>query len=519
MTYRTAQLHRNTFFKEPSHVSSGTTDQAKRPNIILVMTDQQRGDCLGCDGHPAVETPYLDGVAERGARFTHAYSSVPSCTPARSGILTGMDQWNHGRLTMAGGDALEFPATLPGELAKAGYHTQGVGKMHFAPQRRLYGFHNMVLDESSRRIGDFVSDYHEWFDEHKEGSYGYRDHSIDWNSWMARPSHLPEHLHPTYWTASEGVRFIAHRDPTRPFFMWLSFARPHSPYDAPHPYFDMYINNPDIPQPHIGDWCEEYGQPTADVNAPWTRRSDSEVHRARAGYYGNITFIDHQIGRVLYELRMRDREAYENTLVIFTADHGDMMGDHYMWRKTYAFEGSARIPFLMQFPAHWSESRKQVLDQPVELRDIMPTLLDAAGTEIPDSVDGKSLLPLVRGETGGWREFVQGEHTHCYNVEYGMQYVTDGREKYIWFHHTGRELLFNLFKDPAELHDLSGDVSAKPRIELWRRRLAEINENRGDPRGQNGQLVPQPEGAITLTPNYYKWKERADVEIERLRRL
>ena len=136
---------------------------SERPNLLLITTDQQRGDCLGCDGHPALETPYLDELAEQGAHFPHAYTSVPSCTPARAGILTGMDQWNHGRLTMTGGDPLEYPATLPGELAAAGYHTQAVGKMHHAPQRRLYGFHHMVLDESGRRVGNFISDYHLFF--------------------------------------------------------------------------------------------------------------------------------------------------------------------------------------------------------------------------------------------------------------------------------------------------------------------------------------------------------------------
>ena len=160
-----------------------------RPHLLLITTDQQRGDCLGCDGHPVLETPYLDELAEGGARFRHAYTAVPSCTPARAAILTGMDQWNHGRLTMTGSDALEYPATLPGCLAEAGYHTQAVGKMHHAPQRRLYGFHHMVLDESGRRSNTFKSDYHQFFEQHKEGAYGYRDHSIDWNSWMARPSH------------------------------------------------------------------------------------------------------------------------------------------------------------------------------------------------------------------------------------------------------------------------------------------------------------------------------------------
>ncbi len=482
-----------------------------KPNLLLITTDQQRGDCLSCDGHPVLETPYLDELAERGARFRHAYTAVPSCTPARAGILTGMDQWHHGRLTMTGADALEYPATLPGELAKAGYHTQAVGKMHHHPQRRLYGFHHMVLDESSRRIGNFISDYHLYFEKNKQGSYGYRDHSVDWNSWMARPSHLPEHLHPTHWTASEGITFLNHRDPSKPFFMWLSFARPHSPYDAPQSYFDMYINNPNIPKAAVGNWAAEFDQKIADVNAPRSHRTDVEIHRARAGYYGNITFIDHQIGRVLYELRHRDPHAYANTLIIFTSDHGDMMGDHHHWRKTYAYEGSARIPFIVKYPDTWRDMpRNQVYDHPVELRDIMPTLLDASGTAVPESVDGQSLLDIPRNKAPKWREFVQGEHTTCYTSEHGLQYVTDGKEKYIYFHHTGKEQFFDLSTDPLECCDLSLDSKYKDHIALWRKRLSDVNEHRGDPRGQNGQLVSQPDGALRLSPYYQKWKEAAD---------
>lgn len=481
-----------------------------RPNLLLITTDQQRGDCLGCAGHPALETPYLDQLAERGVRFSAAYTSVPSCTPARAAILTGMDQWNHGRLTMAGSDALEYPATLPGELAKAGYHTQAVGKMHHHPQRKLYGFHNMVLDESGRRFGKFVSDYHLWFERAKEGDYGYRDYSIDWNSWMARPSHLPEHLHPTYWTASEGINFIFRRDPTKPFFLWLSFARPHSPYDPPQVYWDMYKDHPDIPDPVVGDWAAPFDKRVDDVNAPFTRRSARETRRARAAYYGSITFIDHQIGRFLYEFQHMDPAAYENTVIIFTSDHGDMLGDHHHWRKTYAYEGSAKVPFIVSFPRDWEIQGGQVVDAPIELRDIMPTLLDAAGVPVPESVDGMSLIPLCRGQREGWRSFVQGEHTFCYTKEQGMQYVTDGKEKYIWFHHTGREQFFDLVNDPDELCDLAGDPSHEARIEVWRKRLAEVNERRGDPRGSGGKLVPQPDGALALSPNYWKWKQRAE---------
>jgi arylsulfatase A-like enzyme len=484
------------------------------PNLLLITTDQQRGDCLGCDAEtrdfgPAsvLETPNLDALAERGYRFSRAYTSVPSCTPARAGILTGMEPWNHGRLTMTGAAAMEYPQTLPGGLAVAGYHTQAVGKMHHHPQRRLYGFHHMVLDESGRSTDGFVSDYIAWFEKNKEGDYGYRDHTVDWNSWMARPSHLPEHLHPTYWTASEGIRFLKNRDITKPFFLWLSFARPHSPYDPPRTYFEMYADA-DIPRPPVGDWAAEFDHPTADVNAPFAHRPWRQTRRARQGYFGSITFIDHQLGRFFHEVNRLDPALLRDTLILFTSDHGDMLGDHHHWRKTYAYEGSARIPWIVCPPASWGLKASRVIDRPVELRDILPTFWDAAGLEVPATVDGASLLPLLRSPEAPWREFVQGEHTTCYRREYGMQYLTDGREKYIWFHHTGREQLFDLRNDPQELHDLAADTSAQSRIREWRRRLAEINECRGDPRGHNGELVVQ-EQALTLSPNYQRWVDAA----------
>jgi arylsulfatase len=487
-----------------------------RPNLILITTDQQRGDCLSCDGHPVCETPNLDALAEQGFRFSKAYTAVPSCTPARAGIMTGMDQWNHGRLNMEGGDPLEWPQTLPGGLSAAGYQTQAVGKMHFYPQRRLYGFHNMILDESGRSLDGFKSDYITWFEKNRTADIGYRDHAVDWNSWMARPSHLPEHLHPSYWTASEGINFLERRDITKPFFLWLSFARPHSPYDAPHPYWDMY-EDAEIPEPAVGDWCSEQDKPIADVNAPFSHRPWRQTKRARQGYYGNITFIDHQIGRFFYEMDRIAPKMLDNTLVLFTSDHGDMMGDHHHWRKTYAFEGSARIPWLVRPPKSWGLKKGQVIDKVVELRDILPTFWESAGLSSPETVDGSSLLPLMRDSNSKWRDFIQGESTRCYTMEYGHQWVTDGKEKYIWFHHTGRELFFDLSNDPQELRDLSRDATKQARIKEWRKRLASINERRGDPRGKNGDLVVVKE-ALGRSPNYEKWRaagEKVDYRQEK----
>lgn len=486
------------------------------PNLLLIMTDQQRGDCLGCDGHPVLETPNLDQLAAEGTRFRCAYSATPSCLPARASLLTGMDQWHTGILGMGRGQKSipsDYRHTLPGELAAAGYHTQAIGKNHFDPQRALNGYHNTILDESGREdTPRFKSDYRAWFDQHRTGPYGYRDHSLDWNSWMARPSHLPEHLHPTHWTAQQAINWLDRRDPQKPFFLKVSFARPHSPYDPPQVYYDMYRDR-DIPGPYVGDWSATRDQRVDNVNAWRSMRTDAETRRARACYYGSVTFIDHQIGRLLYELGHRDPDAWRNTMIIFTSDHGDMLGDHHLWRKTYAYEGSARVPMIVRPPEAWDRksTRGQVRDEVVEMRDIMPTFLDAAGVAIPGTVDGQSVLPLARGEAAGdWRPYLFGEHCACYSTEQANCYLTDGREKYIWFPYLGTQQLFDLRNDPGELHDLADDPRHADRLAAWRGRLIEQLERRKAeapdyPLVERGEPATLPRDAVYLSPHYGRY--------------
>ncbi|MFD2114390.1 arylsulfatase [Paenibacillus yanchengensis] len=444
-----------------------------QPNILLLMTDQQRWDTLGSYGNSVVETANLDWLASEGTVFTHAYTPSPSCIPARASLLTGMNPWNTGVLGMGRGQGqmgTGFRHTLPGELATAGYHTQGVGKMHFYPQRSLNGFHHTQLDESGR-VHDpgFKSDYRMWFERNRTGEYDFVDHGIGWNSWMARPYHAPEFLHPTNWTVNESIAFLKKRDPSKPFFLKTSFARPHSPYDALPFYFDLYANK-EMPTPMIGDWASMHDCPEEAARPDAWRgvRSEEEIKRARAGYYGLIHHIDHQIGRLLQF--MTDQKLLDNTIIVFTSDHGDMLGDHNLWRKTYAYEGSAHIPFIVRLPSSFGKMAKQV-DTPVVLQDIMPTLLEAVGASIPDTVDGLSLLPLMRGETNFQRDYVHGEHSTCYSEEQEMQYVTDGKMKYIWFPRLGTEQLFDLTKDPCECQNVASDPNYKEQLLDWRNKL------------------------------------------------
>lgn len=451
-----------------------------KPNIIFIMCDQMRGDGLGADGNDVVQTPNLDYLASMGTLFSHAYSAVPSCLPARATIWSGQDQWHTGVLGMGAGQGHvpnDFPHTLAGELTANGYRTHMVGKGHFNPHRAMMGFESQELDESGRMP---TSDHREWFEAQAPDGVTPDDHGVDWNSWHARPWHTEERLHPTYWTMSRSIEFLAGREKEQPFFLHISFARPHSPYVAPQCYHDLY-KDADLPGPHIGEWSSMHDDPETAVlpNAWRGRMTDAQIRRAQTGYYGEISFIDTQVGRLINWMRRNDREALANTWFLFTSDHGDMQGDHNLWRKTYAYEGSARIPFFVAPPSSTGKPKQRRAGEVVELRDVMPTLLDAAGIDIPKTVIGRSVLPIMNGEAREWREYIHGEHCSCYSPEQEMQYVTDGNRKFIWLPRTGIEQFFDLETDPGECVNLVDDSSRQKEVKKWRGYLVKELEGRG----------------------------------------
>jgi arylsulfatase len=474
------------------------SDLATRPNIILILADQMRGDSYGAAGNPIVQTPNLDYLASRGARFSHAYSAVPSCLPARATIMTGQSQWHTGVLGMGRGQGpipSDFPHTLAGELRGAGYRTHLIGKGHFHPQRASMGFESMELDESGRMPG---SEHRRWFRSSAPEGVTPDDHGIDWNSWHARTWHASEHLHPSAWTASRALEFLNTHDRQRPFFLNISFARPHSPYVPPASYYDMYHRG-DTPPPSVGEWAAMHDDPreAPDPNAWRGRMTQEQIHRARSGYYGEISFIDTQLGRLLNGAR-KVPGLLENTWFVFTSDHGDMQGDHNLWRKTYAYEGSSRIPFIIVPPYH--NPRRGVADEVVELRDVMPTLLEAAGIDVPETVDGVSLLPLLDEAAVDWRDYIHGEHCTCYSPEQEMQYVTDGRRKLVWLPRLDMEQFFDLEQDPGECIDLIADDSRSEEIARWRGFLTRELEARDCGWVRNGRPYCAPGDEPLVSP-------------------
>ena len=463
-----------------------STDSARPPNIVLILTDQHRGDCVGLDGHPAVQTPNLDWLGRTGTFFRRGYSECPSCIPARRVLMSGQAPAANGMVGMQGGLEFDPPHTLAGELSNGGYQTEMIGKLHLHPARKRFGFDHMQLADGTR--GE-PNDYITWL--RRQGITDMPDpgmaHGLSSNGWIGRPHHLPEELTHTFWCFSRALDFLDSRDPTCPFFLNISTIDPHPPLAPPQHYYDRYINR-DLPEPVVGDWTEAMDFTRGhDPNAQHIRLDREQMQCSRAAYYGMINFIDDQVGRLLQGLR--DRGLSRDTFILFTSDHGEMLGDHNMFRKTYAYEASARVPFIAKAADSMGLPGDVTSTLPIGWQDVMPTLLNAAGLDIPDSVTGRSALPIMRGEAPSWRDAIHGEDSGTYAPEYAMHYLTDARYKYVWYSQSGREHLFDLETDPEELHDLALDKGSETRLAPWRERLAVELAERPEGFVANGKLA------------------------------
>ena len=453
---------------------------SRQPNILLIITEQHRGDCLSCEGHPVLLTPNMDNIARNGVRFSRAYSDCPVCMPARRTILAGQFPATHGLLSNAEGVEWQPEATVAQVLRDRGYQTRWIGRgMHQYPLRARFGYEE-VESGGGRRDGDYMV----WLKARApEDSGTHFGAGVMHNDWTARSWPLPEYLHNTNWTIERALSFMRRRDPTCPFFLTLSFLAAHPPLQPPEVYFNRYLRT-GVPDPHIGDWAEPPADKGAgDIVAPSRIRLEGEaLLNTRAGYYGLINHLDDQLRRLINGVIGLAHRT--DTIICLTSDHGEMLGDHYLWRKQVGYEGSARVPFLLSAPKELGVEPGTVVDAAVTLADVMPTLLDMAGVEVPSSVDGQSLWPVMRGEAAPDREFVHMEHTGQ------TQALTDGHEKYLWEPATGRELLFDLDRDPNELHNIAGEPDAEARVAQWRSRLIERLKGRPEGFTDGERLIP-----------------------------
>lgn len=462
------------------------------------MTDQLRGDCLGIAGHPDVKTPYLDTLASKGILFNRSYSACPSCIAARAGFHTGMSQEHHRRVGYQDGIPWRYEHTLAGELSKAGYYTQCVGKMHVDPVRNYLGFHHVDLHDGYlhwSRYGStpyqssqfIVDDYFYWLKDQKGIHADTTVSGIDCNSWIARPFPYEEEYHPTNWVTQRCLDFLRRRDPDMPFFLMASYLRPHPPFDAPACYFDLYRDK-ELAPPALGDWedtglLKERGRHFDSFTGP---EDPDLIRQAQVGYYACITHLDHQIGRLI--MALTEYELADDTVILFTSDHGEELCDHHYFRKSLPYEGSTHIPCILSGnPSLTGLTPHTVCNQVVELRDIMPTLLELAGAPVPSSVDGKSLLSLAKNPDGQFREYLHGEHSYG---DLSNHYIVTSTDKFCWFCQTGREQYFNLEEDPKELHDAIGDLRYQDRIAYLKGILIQQLKDRPEGFSDGSRLIP-----------------------------
>lgn len=454
---------------------------SKLPNILLIMTDQMRGDCMGIAGHHDVKTPYLDNLAASGTIFPNAYTAVPSCISARCALHTGLSQDHHGRVGYRDRVDWNYKTTLAGELSKAGYYTQCVGKMHVHPLRNNMGFHNIELHDGY--LGAYRSsntpmfehqsiadDYLYWLKTQLGIDRDLTDTGIEVNSFLARPWPYEEKYHPTNWVTDRSIDFLRRRDRSVPFFLMTSYVRPHPPFDAPQCFFDMY--NHELTPPSIGDWAdkERLERNGRFVDAD-TGSSDPEIMKlAQIGYYACISHVDNQIGRLVNALI--EDGCYGDTVIIFCSDHGELLGDHHTFRKTRPYQGSVHIPMIVTHCGKLRNRVGRVSDQLVELRDILPTVLEIANHPLPNGIDGRSMLE------DNHREYLHGEHS---GGDIGNQYIVTKKDKLCWLTQSGELLYFDLQNDPHELHNLIDDESCKDRIDYLKSLL--ISELKGREEG------------------------------------
>lgn len=461
------------------------------PNFIIIHTDQQRADCVNSYGRrTGIYTPYQDSIGYQGVRFDSCYAACPVCIPQRLSLLTGQSPQRHGVYDNVGIPDLEPETTLPLEMNKAGYRTGLVGRtMHTYPFSSPYGFTDYLPgDPSSNELdtdafASFIRDHG------PAGNGGYNGSGTYNNSRFAAPFDMSNGFHQTMWTTNRAIEYIRDRQKDRtPFLLCVGYYAPHSPHNPPKEWFDHYANMELKDKPVIADYDVPpitNGHPIS----PYVNMEGEDLRMLLAGYYGNISFIDAQVGRILNEIIIMP-----NTYVIFTSDHGEMLGDHYHMQKQMPYQGAVHTPYLIFGPGI---DGNRVIDTPTAWQDIMPTILELADLPIPDSVDGISFAGTLLGKpTSKEREYLHGEgmvstvrfggyekQNKENNLAYenGFHYLTNGKMKYIWFNASGREQLFDLVADYGELHDLADNPIYQDELLLWRSRM--IKELDGRPEG------------------------------------
>ena len=425
----------------------------KRPNILFIMADQLAGPALPFYGHPIVKAPHLEALANSGVVFDNCYCNFPICGPSRASLHSGLYPHSINCFDNASEFRADIP-TLPHYLRKLDYRTVLCGKMHFVGPDQLHGYEQRLTTEIYP--ANFA-----W--------------TVDWTKGREfRPTNLTmapviesgpcirtlqmDYDDEVAYHAVQGIYDLARSADQRPFFMTVSFTHPHSPFVIANEYWNRYDHD-EIDMPAVGDIPPDERDILGENLYYCQARhlftvTDEHIRTARHAYYGMISYIDDKIGQILNTLRSTG--LADNTIVVFTADHGEMMGERGMWYKQHFWEWSARVPLVISMPERWRAAR---LKQNVSLIDLMPTLLEVAAdgkpVDLARPLDGNSLTDLLGGDAASWPDIAISEYSADGSTG-PSRMVRKGPYKYMDLEGVD-QLLFNLEEDPLEQHDIVGD--------------------------------------------------------------
>jgi arylsulfatase A-like enzyme len=463
-----------------------TRSSASRPNILFVMVDEMRWDAMGSEKHPVVDTPNLDKLAKQGTRFSQAYTVAPVCSPSRACTFTGRCADVIG-VTTNGIPANQGEIFLPTILKHHGYHTAISGKLHYTPNRFDYGFDqfwSFSAEGPTPELGLAA---------HLRQKYGPGAHKFDivdgtcpWpDDPLGRDVGLfkyKEEDFETAWLTDRSLEYLrARKDSQQPWFLFTSYLKPHSPSVEPERWFKKY-DPKGIPIPKLPANIKQLRAAQQGRGKRQFIEDEQMLRVMSAAYYGAIAHVDYQVGRILAELEKLGMA--DNTLVLFTADHGNMLGDRGRFFKGVMYEGSSHVPLIWRAPKGSPANKGQVIDRIVENTDLMPSILNTAGLPLPDRMQGRSFVNLLHGKDPNWKD-------RCYS-QLRTAMVRQGRYKFIdnTRNLSGPIELYDMKNDPKEERNLVADSAHKDRVEDYKRQLTAWRNDKPAPVKITGLSTP-----------------------------
>ncbi len=444
------------------------TKTEKPLNVVLIVADQMRADCVGCYGNDLIRTPNIDRLSREGTTFRWAFAQHPQCLPSRSSFHTGRYCHENGAISNHVGMAAD-ERTLGEYMQDEGYSSSAIGKVHIFPTKTETSFDQTVLcgGQNSDAVSPDVlhEDYKNWikangFWEALQKTYEGHASKAYRENFQALPSQVPAEAYIDCWVGDQCVERLNSLPEDEPFFLFASFPNPHNPFEPPEPYASLYDpESMPIPRSFHSDLSDKPPQQLAykrhgrkNIGSNYEHLDIERLQRVMAYYYASITLVDDQVGKILKTIE--ENGLSENTCVIFMSDHGELLGHHGMLLKStdqypILYDKSLHVPLIIRTPG---APEGVTVDSAVELVDICPTILEIIGAGIPPEVQGQSLSPAVFGGAAPQREFIFAESG-------AVKMLRGERYKLVYYPGQTYGELYDLEDDSLEMDNLYADAS------------------------------------------------------------